>query len=59
MVEQRTMYGYPVMPDKVMKAQQYAAEARARNTPLCSCRTCQQQEKLPAVLNIINARSKQ
>lgn len=40
---------------RLQLAQQYAAEARIRNTPPCSCAKCVLDEKLPAVLNIIEA----
>jgi hypothetical protein len=59
MIEPRTIYGYPVMPDKLLQAQRYAAEARARNTPPCDCPACRQQAMLPAVMNIIAARTQQ
>lgn len=52
---ERTDYGYPILPDRVQLAHQYAAEARARNVLPTCCPICALNEKLPAVLNIIEA----
>lgn len=57
-LEARNDYGFPVV-DRVEQAKQYAAEAKARNTPPCDCETCRQVEMLPAVIRITNNWSKQ
>lgn len=58
-IEPRTMFGYPILPSKLDRAQQYAAEVRARNKPPCQCQVCREAETLPAVMNIVAAWKKQ
>lgn len=52
MNEQRNEYGFPVVAAKVERAKQYAAEAKARNSPPCDCEACRQTALLPAVQRI-------
>lgn len=51
MTETRNEYGFPVV-DKIERAKQIAAAAKARNTPPCPCPTCRHIELLPAVQRI-------
>lgn len=54
----RDSNGYPIEL-RAIRAQEYAAAAKERNHPQHQCQTCQQQEKLPAVMRILARVEKQ
>lgn len=53
-VETRNQYGFPIV-ERLEAAKQYAAAAKERNKPDCTCETCKRIALLPAIQNIIAA----
>ncbi|SNT33475.1 hypothetical protein SAMN06265795_12625 [Noviherbaspirillum humi] len=58
--ETRNEWGFPIVPaEKFQSAKAYAAGAKERNKPVCTCLTCRQIEMLPSVQRLTqNWRSK-
>ncbi len=50
----RNNFGFPVVDNRLQKAQQVAAEIRARNfPPPCDCKECVSARNLPAIQRIL------
>jgi hypothetical protein len=58
MIEVRNAYGFPIV-ERFKKAQQYAAEVRARKPGPHHCQACRMNEMLPAVQQITKNWSKE
>lgn len=54
----RNQYGFPIV-DKLQQAQQYAADVRERRQQVCTCETCQQEDRLAGVIQLTEKWSKQ
>jgi hypothetical protein len=55
-LEPRSKYGFPVLVDKLGRAQRIAAEVRKRKDQVCNCIRCTQDEMLEAVQRLTNSR---